>query len=520
MAPRPVLDVVGLSKTFPGQRALDDVDLAVRAGEVHALLGQNGSGKSTLIKVLAGYHAPDPGARILVGGEPLPPGVLGAGHELGLRFVHQDLGVVATLNVIDNLALTRGYRTKAFGKIDWRAEAVLARQALTDIGLDVDPFALVQSLSLAERAGVAIARAVHDDERATKVLVLDEPTAALPADEVEHLFAVIRRLRDRGVAVVLVSHHLEEVLAIADRVSVLRDGRRVATLPRDDLDHGQLVELIVGRAVAATPARPVAAAGRVDGDGYGGVDGRATCLAATGVAGANVRELTVDVAAGEVVGLAGLDGSGRESIVPLLAGQQPRAAGSVVVGSTTLPSGSPARALRAGMAFVPSDRAEDGIFATLTVRENLTIARLDRLRRHGRVQRRAESAEVARWMRQLRVVASGPEAPLATLSGGNQQKVLLGRSLRLDPVVLLLDEPTRGVDVGAREEVHRIIEQAVAGGMGVLLASTDTEELVRLCDRVLVVRDGRVARTLHRGHDLTVDDVNHAQVSRPLKEAS
>ena len=515
MAVRSVLEVGGLSKTFPGQRALHDVDLTVRAGEVHALLGQNGSGKSTIIKVLAGYHAPDPGARILVDGESLPTGVLGAGHQLGLRFVHQDLGLVATLSVVDNLALTRGYRTKAFGKIDWRAEAELAARALTDIGLDVDPFAMVQSLSLAERAGVAIARAVHDDERGTKVLVLDEPTAALPADQVEHLFAVVRRLRDRGVGIVLVSHHLEEVLAIADRVSVLRDGRRVATLPRDELDHGRLVELIVGRAVAAVPARPAAAAA-ADAD----VDDRRVCLRVVDVAGGNVAGFSLDVAMGEVVGLAGLDGSGRESIVPLLGGQHRRAAGSVAVGSTALPPGSPSRALRAGMAVVPSDRAADGVFADLTVRENLTIARLRHLRRFGRVPRRAETAETERWMERLRLVASGPEALLATLSGGNQQKVLLGRSLRLQPAVLLLDEPTRGVDVGARNEVHRIIEQAVADGMGVLLASTDTEELVRLCDRVLVLQDGLVVRTLHRDHDLTVDDINHAQVSRSMKEAS
>jgi ribose transport system ATP-binding protein len=223
---------------------------------------------------------------------------------------------------------------------------------------------------------------------------------------------------------------------------------------------------------------------------------------------------------GEVVGLAGLDGSGRESIVPLLGGQHRRAAGSVAVGSTALPPGSPWRALRAGMAVVPSDRAADGVFADLTVRENLTIARLRHLRRFGRVPRRAETAETERWTERLRLVASGPEALLATLSGGNQQKVLLGRSLRLRPAVLLLDEPTRGVDVGARNEVHRIIEQAVADGMGVLLASTDTEELVRLCDRVLVLQDGLVVRTLHRDHDLTVDDVNHAQVSRSMKEAS
>jgi ribose transport system ATP-binding protein len=513
MARRPVLEVGGLSKTFPGQRALDDVDLTVRAGEVHALLGQNGSGKSTLIKVLAGYHAPDPGASILVDGEPLPAGALGAGHQLGLRFVHQDLGLVPALNVIDNLALTRGYRTNAFGKIDWRAEADLAARALADIGLDVDPFATVESLSLAERAGVAVARAVHDDERGTTVLVLDEPTAALPANEVDHLFAVLRRLRDRGVGIVLVSHHLDEVLAIADRVSVLRDGRRVATVPRDQLDHDHLVQLIVGREVSAGPARSAAMAGT-------DTDDRETCLRAVAVAGANVREFSLDLAVGEVVGLAGLDGSGRESIIRLLAGQSTRAAGSVVVGHTPVPPGSPARALRAGMAYVPSDRASDGVFAALTVRENLTIARLRHLRRLGRVQRRAELAETRRWMERLHVVASGTEAPVATLSGGNQQKVMLGRSLRLQPAVLLLDEPTRGVDIGARNEVHGIIERAVADGMGVLVASTDTDELIRLCDRVLIMQGGLVVRALHRDHDLAVDAVDHAQVSRPLKEAS
>ena len=327
----PVLQVLGLSKTFPGQRALDHVDLAVEPGEIHAVLGQNGSGKSTLIKVLAGYHAPDPGGTIHVDGLPLQTGVAGAGHDLGLRFVHQDLGLVHTLNVIDNLALSRGYRTSGFGRIDWRAEAARASEAVADIGLDVDPFASVGSLSLTERACLAIARAVHDDERDTKVLVLDEPTSALPADEVEHLFGVLRRLRDSGVAILLVSHHLDEVLGIADRITVLRDGRRVATVPRAGLAHDELVELIVGRAVVAAPHRPAQL-----------VDGRSACLRARGVAGGAVREISLDIARGEVVGIAGLDGSGRESVVPLLTGQDQRAAGTVEVDSHPVVSGSPA----------------------------------------------------------------------------------------------------------------------------------------------------------------------------------
>jgi ribose transport system ATP-binding protein len=498
-----VLQVVGVSKTFPGQQALDHVDLDVEPGEIHCLLGQNGSGKSTLIKVLAGYYAPAPGATIHVDGVPLPMGAPGAGHELGLRFVHQDLGLVPSLNVIDNLALSRGYRTSRFGRIDWRTEVARAAEAVGDIGLDVDPHATVGSLSVAERACLAIARAVHDDEQDTKVLVLDEPTSALPADDVEHLFRVLRKLRERGVAILLVSHHLDEVLAIADRITVLRDGRRVTTVPRAGLAHDELVELIVGRAVVAAPHRPAAPAER-----------RSECLRARGVAGGSVREISLDVARGEVVGIAGLDGSGRESVVPLLTGQDRRAAGTVEVDSRPVEPGSPASALRSGMAFVPGERGRFGIFASMSVRENLTIARLRGLRRLGRIRADAERAEATRWIERLQIAAPGTEAPVATLSGGNQQKVVLGRSLRLHPSVLVLDEPTQGVDVGARNEVHGIIERAVAEGMAVLVASTDTDELVRLCDRVLIMQEGLVVRTLHRDHDLTVDEVDHAQMSR------
>ncbi len=312
---QPVLEIYELSKTFPGQLALDSVDLTVRRGEIHALLGQNGSGKSTVIKILAGYHPPDPGADIAVDGQPLRLGVPGAGHELGLRFVHQDLGLVPALNVIDNLALGRAYRTNGFGRISWRAEAEAARIALADLGLHVDPYAPLGSLSVAERSIVAIARAVHDESGATKVLVLDEPTAALPADEVERLFAVLRRLRERGVGIVLVTHHLDEVLAVADRVTVLRDGRRVATVDRDELDHDRLVELIVGRVVSLAPARSEAAAQRQP------------RLTVQHVAGDNVVDFAAEVGHGEVVGVAGLDGSGRESIIPLLTGQRPRDTG-------------------------------------------------------------------------------------------------------------------------------------------------------------------------------------------------
>ena len=500
-----VLAVRGLSKTFPGQRALVGVDLDVRPGEIHALVGQNGSGKSTLIKVLAGFHTPDPGAEIVVSGEPLRAGVPGAGHELGLRFVHQDLGLVPELNIIDNLALGRGYSTGRAGRIRWRSEAHRARAALADLDVDVDVYAPVASLSLAERTGLAIARAIHDDEAATRVLVLDEPTAALPAADVDRLFGILRRLRKRGVGVVLVSHNLDEVLDVADRVSVLRDGRLVTSVPRSGLDHDALVELIVGRAAAVVSA-PVA------GDGAG-----AECLRVEGLAGVGLGGATFAVAHGEIVGVAGLEGSGRESLVPLLTGQSARRAGVVRVGATSIPPAAPDRALRAGMAFVPRERGAAGIFATMSLRENLTISGLRRFVSLGRIRRRHEWAEAAHWIDRLGVVTTGTEALIASLSGGNQQKVLLGRSLRLDPQVLVLDEPTQGVDVGARADVHRIIDEAAARGAGVVVASTDSGELVRLSHRVLVLQQGRIVRTLRRDRDLTVDELNHAQLARTME---
>jgi ribose transport system ATP-binding protein len=505
-----VLSIRHLSKTFPGQRALIGVDLAVRAGEIHALLGQNGSGKSTLIKVLAGYHAPDPGAEILVGGSALRVGVAGAGHELGIRFVHQDLGLVNDLNVIDNLALGHGYRTGRLGRIRWRAEVERARGAMAAVGMPVDVRAPVASLSLAERSGVAIARALHDDERPTRVLVLDEPTAALPADDVTRLFATLRRLRDRGVGIVLVSHDLDEVLEVADHVSVLRDGRLVASVPRDQLDHDELVQLIVGRAAVAA-LRAVTTAAPAEGTPSAVGE---PCLQARGLLSRNLAGLSLAVAPGEIVGVAGLEGSGRESIIPVVTGQQRRLGGEVVVGGTAIPPYAPDRALRAGLAFVPRERKEVGLLPGMNVRENLTIADLQGFVTARRVRKGTEVAETAQWIERLRIVTVGPEAPIATLSGGNQQKVLLARSLRLEPAVLLLDEPTQGVDVGARAEVHRIIDDAAAQGMGALVASTDSEELVRLCHRVLVLQQGRIVRVLHRGADLTVEELNHAQLAR------
>jgi ribose transport system ATP-binding protein len=476
----PLLEVARLSKTFPGQRALDDVALRIHAGEIYGLIGHNGSGKSTLIKVLAGYHSADPGERILVRGAPYDIGT--ARH--GLAFIHQDLGLVESLNTVDNLALGRGYQTRR-GRIDWRTQRRLAAQSIAAFGGAFDIDVPVRAISPGDRTIVAIARAFRDTEPAGRVLVLDEPTAALHAEEVEKLFTAVRAFAEQGGGAMFVSHRLREVLSLADRVGVLREGRLVAEHDTARLDEATLAEAMIGRAlenVGLTPP-PV----RED-----------VVLRVRNLGGARIEALDLDVHGREIVGVTGLHGSGREEIGSLLFGAAPRVAGDVELHGRSVPAGSPAAAIDAGMAYVPADRGH-AVTGAHSVRENMTIARLSTVAPRGRIRQRAERREVAGWIERLGVMPSDPERPAGTLSGGNQQKVVLARWLRTEPKVLILDEPTNGVDVGAKAAVHQIILGAARNGTAALVCSTDADELETLCDRVLVMRDGRIAAQLHGG---------------------
>ena len=495
----PVLSIRGLSKTFPGQVALDDVDLVIDAGSVHALVGQNGSGKSTLIKILAGYHQPDPGAVTFADGGRL---AIGDGKEAanhGIRFVHQDLGLVDSLSTVENLHLGLGYQTRRAFRIDWRTTNAAAREALSQLGFaDFDVRLPVGRLQPAQKTAVAIARALQGWEQSTRLLVLDEPTASLPGADVERLFEAVRRLAENGVAVLYVSHHLDEVFAIADAVTVLRDGKRVCTEPIAALDHEQLIERIIGHKLdAPMAATSIRSAGDV--------------LHVHGLAGATARDVNLTVGHGEIVGLAGITGSGRDSVIGLLTGQVPRDAGEVLVDDTPLENYAPKQAIRSGVAFVPADRATQGAVASMSVRANVTLSGLRRHARWGRLRHRAERDEAVQWIGRLSIKTAGDLAPMGSLSGGNQQKVLFGKGLRLAPKVFALDEPTRGIDVGAKEEIHQLVERAAASGSAVLVASTDTEELVRLCHRVLILRDGAVAESL-AGAELSVERIEHAQL--------
>jgi ribose transport system ATP-binding protein len=495
-----MLRIEHLSKTFPGQVALSDVGIEVAAGEVHALVGQNGSGKSTLIKVLCGFHQPDPGdGSAWVNGQPLTLGDGQAAAAAGIRFVHQDLGLVGSISAVENLALTVGYHTGRGRRIHWREEVRRTRAALAPLGLaDIDVKAPVNSLPPSQRTAVAIARALVGWEDGATLLVLDEPTATLPGEDVDRLFQVIHRLKDQGVSILYVSHHLDEVFELADRVTVLRDGQRVATLPVDQLDHMALVELIVGHHIETTTATDSNASG-------------VPLLTVRGLRGGTVRSIDLDVYQGEIVGLAGITGSGREHVLALIAGQIPRDDGDVLLDGRPIANYRPRHAIDNGIAFVPAERALRGIVAPMNVRENLSISDLGRHFVGGRLRRRAEVAETKHWIDRLSIKTSSTEALIGSLSGGNQQKVLFGKALRLSPKLLLLDEPTQGIDVGAKDQIHRLVDEAAAAGMATLIASTDTDELVRLCHRVIVLANGRVRTTLVGDH-ITTDRIEHTQL--------
>lgn len=486
----PVLDVVSLSKTYPGQVALADASLRVVAGEVHALVGQNGSGKSTLIKLLGGYVKPDHGDEVYVGGERVDLWSLDRDVRRRIRIVHQDLGLVPTLSTVENLGLGRGYHTGVAGNIRWRREVRRAQQLLLGFGLAPDVRQPVATLSAAERAAVAIVRALQDwDTTQPGLLVLDEPTASLNRGEVDALFREVRRIAEHGAGVLFVSHMIDEVLELADRVTVLRDGRVVASgEPVDSLDETRLIELIVGRPVDDLFPDTDHVVGR-------------PVLEAEMVFGITLRGVNLKVHEGEVLGVAGLVGSGREEIAGALYGATPRFAGKVLVDKRKV-FATPRDSIRAGIAYVPADRKAHGLDLEDRLHEHVPLPRLGPLQRRGRLRHRAARREAAEWIERLDVQPRLLDRRMEKFSGGNQQKAVLARWLRTEPEVLLLDEPTQGVDVGAKAAIYQQIREAADLGAGVLVASSDAEELVHLCDRVLVFRSGTVAVEL-RGNTLT-----------------
>jgi ribose transport system ATP-binding protein len=493
-----VLEVEGVSKTFTRTKALSRVSMSIDAGEVHALLGQNGSGKSTLIKILSGYHQPDPGGGIRIEGKDLPFQSPVQSYRLGCRFVQQDLGLVATLSVIDNMSLGSGFPT-TFGTVRDKASYRQAQEDLAKLSLDIDPKALVSTLSASERTGVAIARALREDpDHPACLLVLDEPTATLPVDEVDHLLDRVAAISATGVGVLYVTHHLGEVFRVANKVSVFRDGIVVGAGPVSNFDHAAIVTLLAGEELIfeETEARRQKAARAAARE-------HETVFEVEGLRAGALAGVSFSVERGEIVGIAGLAGSGRDSVLGAAFGALPRASGAVKVGGRPLPASRPDVAIGQGVAYVAPDRKVGGGVMTMSARENLTLPDLKPFWKGGVLRRSAEKARTNEWFERLSVrPANSVNEPLGTFSGGNQQKILFGKWLSQKPSVFLLDEPTQGVDVGAKADLHRELTAAAKEGAAVVVSSSDLEELADLCDRVLVIVDGKISSVLE-GADLT-----------------
>ena len=475
-----------VSKQFPGVTALARVDFHVAAGEVVGLVGENGAGKSTLMKILGGIHRADSGTIAIEGVRVVMHGPADAAR-LGIGIIHQEREVIETLDVAGNVFLGREpLWAGPLRLLDRRRMEADTERQLARIGAPISPRTIVRRLSRAQQQFVAIARALSMNAR---LLVLDEPTASLGSSEAERLFAVLQDLRSSGTAIVYVSHRLKEIEALADRAVVLRDGRNAGVLQRGEITRDRLVHLMVGRAVDAGVARRAMETGPRDARLHvERVRTRRYPLA----------EVSLTVNSGEVLGIAGLIGAGRSELAETICGVAPAVSGRVLLDSQPLALDSPRDAIRAGMCLIPEDRRGRGIIAAMTVRENLTLPALESYARLGLVQRAAETSAARDTAAALSVKASSVEAPVATLSGGNQQKVVLGKWLALEPRVMIFDEPTQGVDVGAKAEIHRLIRRLADKGAAVVMISSDIEEIVAQSDRVAVMHDGRITGILDR----------------------
>ncbi len=478
----PVLRLDGIVKSFPGVRALRSVSFDVRAGEVHALLGENGAGKSTLIKTMSGVHEPDEG-RIEVDGH---AATLSGPHDAtarGIATIYQELLLFPELSVAENVFAGHAPRRR-WGGLDWTAMRTRARDLLHALDIhDLDVDQVVGTLSVGNRQRVEILRALSQDAR---VLIMDEPTAALTEHDVERLFDIVRKLRARGVGIVYISHRMEEIFLLADRVTVLRDGEYVGTRDVAETDAGELIQMMVGRRIDSLfPKIEVPL-------------GKPVLQVRDLVRAPQTRGISLTVRAGEIVGLAGLVGSGRSELAQVIFGITPAESGEVLVGDERVHVASPGQAKRLGIAYVPEDRGTQGLVRPMTVRENASLAVLSDIAASGFIDGAAERTLADAVVRRFDIRTSGIEQVAGKLSGGNQQKIVLGKWLATKPRVLILDEPTRGIDVGAKAEIHRIMGELAGQGLAILMISSELPEVLGMSDRILVVREGRIAAEFSR----------------------
>jgi len=503
---RPVLEMRHISKTFGPIRALQDVSLDAHAGELHALMGENGAGKSTLMKVLSGAYRPDPGGEILIDGTPLATGNPITSRTQGISVIYQELSLAPNLTVAQNIFL--GNEPRRFGVVDRDRRDRRAQEIIERLGVSFSARDLVSSLSLGERQLVEIARALSTSAR---IIVIDEPTTSLTSRETDRLFEVIATLKLQGIAIIYISHRMEEVYRLADRASVLRDSGYVGTLDRTDLNASRLVSMMVGRELSAfykKDHRPPDAA-------------RAVALSVRGMSDGNLlKDCSFDLHKGEVLALAGLVGSGRTELARLISGADRRIAGTLQLDGKPITIGSPREALDAGIAYLTEDRKELGLFLDMRVSDNINMGVLARDARPGGFRDfAAGERRAANAITNLSIRTASTRVNAGSLSGGNQQKVLLARLLETEPRVIILDEPTRGVDVGAKSEIYRLIDSLANRGVAILMISSELPEVVGIADRVLVMRDGAIAGevTASAGEPLSQEAIMELATGAPQR---
>ncbi|MCZ4094444.1 sugar ABC transporter ATP-binding protein [Sinorhizobium psoraleae] len=498
-ATSPLFRMEGVSKRYGGVRALENAELDVESGHIHAILGENGAGKSTLIKIMAGVVAPDEG-RMLLDGRDVVFRSPAAASAAGIACVFQELSLVPDLSVADNIAISNP--PCRFGMIDRQAQRALAEEALARAGAeDIHPRAAVKDLPLSRRQMVEIAKALASKPR---ILILDEATSALTAGDVAKVFAVLKRLRSEGLALLYISHRMHEIAELADTCTVFRNGRNVASFRAGTRTNDEVVEMMIGREYSNVfPPKPQRAP-----------SSKPPILECRNLGwGARLRDISLSVGEGEVVGLGGLDGQGQRNLLLALFGVLRGTTGSVLIDGTPMAIGSPAaaRSSRSAMALIPEDRKTEGLMLPMTVRENLSFAALDRVSRGGIIDRTSEEQLIDEMVRLLAIKTAGLDIPVGALSGGNQQKVVIAKWLMRKPRIVLLNDPTRGIDVGTKQEMYQLLRRLADAGAAILFYSTDYDELIGCCDRVLVLYDGRIVRELE-GQGIT----EHALIASAL----
>jgi rhamnose transport system ATP-binding protein len=478
----PLLEALAITKSFGAVRALEGVSFDVRPGEVHALVGENGAGKSTLIKIITGAERADSGT-LRVGGRDVPHIDPASARALGIAAIYQQPSLFPHLTVAENIALALE-SGRAWQPIDWKRRRETAAAMLARVGASIDPARTVDTLSMPEQQIVEIAKAIGGSAR---VVLMDEPTASLTEREVAGLFDAVGRLREQQVGVIYISHRLEEISALADRITVLRDGRTVATRAAADIDRGELIRLMVGRDVSAVfPKQPVSLGPPV-------LEVRNVSSAAAGI-----RDVTLTIHRGEILGLAGLVGSGRTELARTLFGLTPADAGTITLDGKPLRIESPSDAIRAGIAYVPEDRRQHGVVLDMSIAANTSLASLPAVSSRGLIDAGRERAAAQEYVDRLRIKTPSVLAEVGTLSGGNQQKVALARWLSTKPAVIILDEPTQGVDIGAKAEIHALMQMLVERGLAILMISSELPEILGMSDRIAVMHGGRIRGVLDR----------------------